>query len=329
MQDPKNNSSIFSFKKTQLRFLWSVLAFFIPVVLVVTILELLVLGMPANYKNNSNYFTDEKENITTAVFGSSQMDGAINPAYFSEPGICFASKGQHHGLDNAIFTQTFSKMPKLKTVVFELSYAHLELGHNSKEYWKNNIYYKYYDVNAFDRNTYFKDNLIYLSNPDIYSRALKKYYINNKDYSGLNKYGVDTVNFTGIFFRMNFDEEKIAQLPITIRTTEQPKTFAFNTAFFFNMLDDAASKNLNVVVCTLPLDKNYLAKRNPNILRRRDSILGVIKVKYSNVRILYKEEDTINFSPSDFRNHNHLNPRGAQKFTTILNDFIHREFQKN
>ena len=78
-------------------------------------------------------------------------------------------------------------------------------------------------------------------------------------------------------------------------------------------------KNLNVIICTVPLYKTYLKKRNPNIVRRRDSILAVIEKKYDNVILLNKETDTLQFSAKDFLNENHLNPDGAKKFTALVN----------
>jgi hypothetical protein len=76
----------------------------------------------------------------------------------------------------------------------------------------------------------------------------------------------------------------------------------------------------------MPLYKTYLEKRNPEMLMRRDSILNVIAMRYPNVRIFNKEADTIQFKVSDFNNHNHLNPKGAKKFTKELNTFINTQF---
>ena len=88
------------------------------------------------------------------------------------------------------------------------------------------------------------------------------------------------------------------------------------------MLDYLKSEKLKVVVCTLPLYKTYLKKRNSNVVRRRDSVLNVIKKRYSNVIVLNNEEDTLHFGVTDFLNENHLNPDGAKKFTSFVNNSI-------
>ncbi len=217
-------------------------------------------------------------------------------------------------------------MKKLKTVIFELSYAHLEIPHNGVHFWKHGVYLKYYGVNAFDRNTYFKDKLIYLSSPDIYSRLLVNHYITGKESFGLNKYGIDTTNDNGFFKKVKYNPDIINKATLNIRTKELPTVFKTNVAFFINMIEEATKKGLQVIVITAPLNSSYLKARNPNILRRRDSVLTMVEKNYKNLKVFRKEEDTINFNLKDFKNHNHLNPTGAKKLSKLLNTFINTNF---
>ncbi len=319
MPDPKKTLSIFSFSEAQLRFLKYCLAFFIPLVIVYTILEVLVLNIPINYKVFGNYLNTHAQEIQVMALGSSQMKCGFNPALSDVSAINLASTSQHHNEDFQILKGTIARLPKLKTVVMEVSYNHLELPHHSKDYWKNSIYLKYYGVNAFERPTWTKDKLIYLSNPRFYSLKLKDYYFYKTDESLLNKYGFDTNNFEGAFKKLNYDETKIAHHKFKIITREDLGIFKENTAYLFGMLDFMKNEGLNVIICTVPLYKTYLNKRNPNVVRRRDSVLSVILKKYDNVVLLNKETDTVHFKIKDFLNENHLNPDGAKKFTALVN----------
>lgn len=92
------------------------------------------------------------------------------------------------------------------------------------------------------------------------------------------------------------------------------------------MLDYTKSEKLEVILCSMPLYKTYVKELDSKLVRRRDSVLNVIELKYPNVRIFNKESDTINFTASDYINQNHLNPRGAKKFTKELNTFIKEQF---
>lgn len=319
MPDPKKTLSIFSFSEAQLRFLKYCAVFFIPVIIAYFILELLVLEIPINYKVYGNHLNNHSEEIEVMALGSSQMKCAFNPAVSNKSAINFASTSQHHNEDFHILKGTIDRLPKLKTVVLEISCNHLELPHHANDYWKNSIYLKYYNVNAFERPTWTKDKLIYLSNARFYSHKLMDYYFYKTDKSQLNEYGFDTNNFDGAFRKLNYDVNEIEKHKFKIITREDLTIFKKNTAYLFEILDYIQKRDLKVIIVTVPLYKTYLHKRNPNIVRRRDSILSVIKTKYDNVVLLDKETDTLQFNVHDFLNENHLNPDGAKKFTAILN----------
>jgi len=326
MPDRKKSSSIFSFNKKQKSFLKGALVFFIPVIAVYVVLEILVLQVPFNYVNVSKYFAFEGRNIKVLTTGSSQMMCAVNPQFIDQKAINFGSNSQHHNIDYNIITQTRDRLENIKVVVLELSYSHLEIAHNSKFFWKNNVYLKYYNVNNFERNTYFKDKLIFLSEPEIYSKVLNDHYIKHESVGKYNRFGFDENKFAGLFEESNYEEDKIPKKSTTINTAENSYLFENNTKFLYKMLDYLSEEKLNVVITTLPMHRYYLRDRNPNILRRRDSILELILKNYNNVRAFRKEEDSINFKTTDFKDHNHLNPRGAEKFTKELNTFIKEHF---
>ena len=319
MPVPKRSSSIFNFSKKQLLLLkWAVL-FFIPVTIVYGILEVMVLEIPMNYKIIGSHLKANADEIELAAFGSSQIKTAFNPALSTKMAINFASTSQHHNEDFHILKQTQKRLPKLKYILLEVSYNHFELPHHPSDYWKNTIYLKHYDVNAFERPTYFKDRLVYLSNPRFYSHKFMDYYYYKTDKVVLNEYGFDENNFDGDFKKMNYNKQKIAKNKFKIYTHEDLPVFETNTAFLYKILDYTKAENLKVIICTAPLYSTYLKKRNPAIVKRRDSVLSLIKRKYPNVSLLLKEEDSLNFSVTDFLDENHLNPDGAKKYTSLIN----------
>lgn len=329
MQDRKKSSSIFNFNKKQITFFKRVLVFFIPVVIAYAVLEVLVLQLPFQYTIIEDYMASEGDRIEIITTGSSQMKCAVNPAFMKEPALNFGSTSQHHNTDYAILTQTHDKLKNVNCVVLEVSYSHLELPHNAPTFWKNNVYLKYYDVNNFGRNTYFKDKLIFLSRPDIYSRELIDHYVRNKTTVNFNRFGFDENNYNGSFKKKNYEDAEIPFVSSEINTSESVQLFEYNTAFLFKFLDYLEAKNINVVLTSLPMHKYYLRDRNLNILHRRDSILTVASERYSNLRVFRKEEDTVHFKTSDYINHNHLNPDGAKKYTEMLDAFIAAQnFQK-
>ena len=318
MQDLQKNLFTSSFKESK-RYLFTYsLWFFIPVIIFYCIIEMLVLNIPTNYKSNSAYFNESKNDIELIALGSSQMDGAINPEYIDKTAICLASASQHHKLDFTILKQLHPSTNKLKYVVLELSNSHLELPHNSKVFWKNNVYLKYYNVNAFERATYFKDELIYISNPDIYSKMLNKHYIKKNSTEVLNKYGFNTNSFEGVFPKNDYNVEAINKIKARPNQIENLETYKINTAYLFSILDYIKDNDLQAVICTLPLYKTYVDNLNSNIVFRRDGIISEIRIKYPEVIFIEAEGDP-NFNITDFNNANHLNSDGAKKFSQLLN----------
>ncbi len=319
MLDFRKILSISNFNKLQLQFLKYCSLFFVPVIIIYCILEILASNLPINYKIAGEYLNKNSNKIELLALGSSQVKCGFNPEFSHKPAINLASTSQHHKEDFLILQGTIDRLPSLKYVLLEVSYLHLELPYHPNDYWKNNIYLKYYNVNAFERRTYFKDKFVYLSNPRFYSAKLKDYYLFKNDKEQLNEFGFDTNRFYGSFNKLDYDTLKIRNKYFKIHTKENIEVFKTNTTYLFKMLDYMQSKNLNVIICTVPLYKTYLKKRNPNVVRRRDSVLSVIKKKYSNVVLLNEETDTIQFTVKDFLNQNHLNPDGAKKFTTLVN----------
>ena len=167
---------------------------------------------------------------------------------------------------------------------------------------------------------------MFISRPDIYSRILIDYYIKGKESPHFNRFGFNENNFDGLFKNLNYNEVAIAQKPFKLGTRTNEAHFSHNLSFLFEMLDYTKSEKLEVILCSMPLYKTYVKELDSKLVRRRDSVLNVIELKYPNVRIFNKESDTINFTASDYINQNHLNPRGAKKFTKELNTFIKEQF---
>ena len=319
MPHQRKPSFIFNFSRAQTQLLKTCGLFFAPVIVVYFLLEHLILGVPTNYKIVGKQLDHHSQEIELMALGSSQMKCAFNPALSSKMAINFGSTSQHHNEDFEILKGTIQRLPKLKFVLMEVSFNHLELPHHPTDFWKNTVYLKYYNVNAFGRSTWFKDRLVYLSNPRFYSRKIYTYYFLRDANTQLNEFGFDTQNYRGSFQQLNYDEAKSAAHSFRISNRADESTLRKNTDYLYEMLDYMQQHNLKVIIATIPLYKTYLKKRKIPIVNRRDSVLALIEKKYKNVLLLREETDSLHFSVKDFLNENHLNPDGAKKFTALVN----------
>lgn len=304
----------------QRKFLTYCLLFFLPVVAGFMAMEYLSLSLPIAIKANQEYIKRTNDKFETLILGSSQIQSAVNPEWLDSPTLNLASGDQHHDTDFKLLKDFEPKLHDLKTVIIEVSYSHFELPHNGKDFWKNALYLKYYDVNCYERNTYFKDRLVYLSNPRFFSEKINEWYIKKNRVVKFNHHGFNTENYQGQFKMLDHDVEKIANMPrFKINTEPNLNIFAINTRLFYEMLDYLSEKELVVILTKLPMYKTYHAKKNPGILRRRDSVIADVLRKYRNVKLLDLETDTVLFQVKDYWNQSHLNPDGAKKFTAWLN----------
>ena len=322
MPDRQKTLSTSNFKKSQLRFLKLCAWFFGPLIIICIILEVLTLNLPSNFKTIGNYLDKNAKNIEVLIVGSSKLQSAVNPAWMDKPTINLASSSQHLNEDFAIMKGTIERMPKLDYVIFELSDLHLELPLHTTKYWKNNIFLKYYKVNAFERPTYFGDRLIFLSNASYFFYQLEDYYIRKNEISEWNEFGFDTNRYLGAFENLDYDETKIENSNFLTVSWESEDVFKENTALVFKMLDYLKMKQQKVIILSVPNYKAYLPRANRNAIRRRDSILKIAEERYSNVTIFNKEDDTLSYNVKDFKDTNHFNPDGAKIFTAQLNTLI-------
>ncbi len=317
MLDQKKSSSIFSFSSGQRNILGYIVLFFAPIIVVAAILESMVIDLPSTYKITADYLEAEQQHVNVAIFGSSQIKNSVNPEFIGQNAVNLSSSAQHHNTDFKILKGLRERLSNLETVVFEVSYSHFEIPHNSKYYWKNSLFLKYYNVNTFGRATTLSDRLLYVSHPGYFSELFVDYYVRDSLPYAYNKWAFDNNYYQGKFKRLDYDVKKVAASAVKINKREDLKTLAYNAAYFRDMMEYCKKEGLNVVIISPPTYTNYTAQRNTNILRRRDSVLSVIKRDYPDVSILISESDT-EFNVRHFRNENHMNPDGAKVFTKKL-----------
>jgi len=307
----------------QRKFITYSLLFFIPVLVGFLAVEWLTIAIPSNFSVNKKYIEKSGDSIETLVLGTSHLMNAVNPEWMQSSTLNLASGNQFLDTDLKLYNGIREKFPSVKNVVIEVSYSHFEIAPNGKDFWKNSLYYKYYDVNCFERTAYFKDKLVYLSNPSFFSERIEEYYIDKKNIPSFNEYGFNSNDGYGQFAKQNYTKVIIDTIKrFRINIDPNLKLFKTNVVTLFELLDSLKKQNKNVVISATPMYATFLKKRNPEILSRRDSIFNVIQKKYPEVKFLNAETDTIHYSLKNFWNHSHLNPSGATIFTRQLDSVL-------
>ncbi len=307
----------------QRTFITYCILFFIPVALGYLTVEYFTRQIPSSFQINKERLEKDSDQIETLILGSSQLMSGINAEWLFSPTLNLASGNQHHDTDFKLLMGLLPKLPSLKTIVLEVSYSHFELPHNGADFWKNSVYLDYYDINCFERFTYFKDRLIFLSNPSFFAEQLQEFYLDQTMQPKLNLFAFNYADSYGQFNALNYNKEAIDQKDsFKINLIENPALYHTNAALFKELIDTLQNRQLQVIVASPPMYPTYLKKRVPSILKRRNQVLQEIVAQYENVEVLFEEENTSDYELKDFWNQSHLSPSGAKKFTQSLNTLL-------
>lgn len=293
--------------------------FLLPVVMILGALEFWTRSVSSSPKTIAAYLDKESQNIEVMVLGASQNQAAIHPGFISKPTINLASGHQDYAEDFHLLNQLKERLPKLNTVLLPMTFAHLDTPPNKGEYWKHATLLNYYNVNAYGRTVYAKDRLLYLSNPSFYSQELLDDIspMNTKNFGAFG-YMENALNTA--FEKANYDKEIIENIPLSINNLEDTVAVKQNTASFKRILAFCTAQDLDVYIVLTPITPKYYAHRNPAIVARRDAFLKEMKQAFPKMHIVDAEKST--YLLSDFKNHNHLNPEGAKKFTKAVSTLL-------
>ena len=304
------------------KFLIQVCVFLIPVIIGYAIVENNVRNLPLTPKIKSDYYKENIGDIEILILGASQNRDAINPEFLSSKTLNLAFPDQDYYVSSKLLEQVGPTLPSLKTVIIPMSYGHFETAPNQKDTWKNSMYKYYFGATIPEKFTYFKENLLYISFPNYYSVKLRQHknQISNLD---CNEYGYNRDISNAVFFKSNYDSIQIANQKVHITPSiPHPEYVAQNVAKLESILEFCKNKNYNTILIETPTTQQFKNQQIPEVLRRKDSILSIVRKKYT---FQYIDADTNNdYILKDYRDYNHLSPIGAKKFTKRLNDILEK-----
>lgn len=306
---------------------------FLAILVIVSILfisysEILLHNYPSTFQLKAKNITKNKDNIDVLILGSSHNQVGINPYLIKDFQVSnLAFGGQTLTIDYNLLKHYIinNKLPKLKKVVFELSYHTLEETHKSN-YHRNSLYLHFYGINCFNRNVNFKDYSIYFSNPILYNRFLNPF----TEKEPVNKYGfIESLSKFDkelhIFENLNYDENVILNdtnsISIKRHKYENLKAFNSNKELLFKMIELCIDHDVTPIILIPPVYKSYFdgyikAKKN-----RRNQLMASLLVDYPKLTVMNCEQSEM-FSVRDFKNADHLNPKGAAKFSVLINELF-------
>lgn len=277
----------------------------------------------STFKIKYDYIKNERQEIEVLALGSSHIQNGINPKFITKyKMVNLAFGGQTIILDQKILAKFIDSLPSLKYVILELGYQSLE-KRNKSDYHRNSLYLRFYKINNFGRNINLKDYSIFLSKPKLYLNYFNPF----SEKLNINKFGYKTTLSLGAdrFRRLNYDKELINSdvnnIFIKRHKYEDLEAFTHNTEVFEKMLVLCKKRNVIPIVIIPPVYYSYYRQMIDAKKLRRDSFIDELKNRYINMIVFDYEQDK-RFIITDYKNEDHLNPSGGEKFSKILNDTL-------
>jgi hypothetical protein len=304
------------------RFILKLLVFILPVAASLLYIEHRLAAIPNSYNSKHDNFKEQADSVEVLVLGASEATYGINPSYFSHKGYNLADISQDLYFDSALVCNYLAKMPKLKLVLIEVDYMIFDysLTSNPIEDWRASYYYKYWGIksdnwNAFDLNNY---SLIWLySRSVVKDLARKKFdtsFVKNMSPNGWMKYDTTVEKDNGI--SDEFAKKRIKV--ITSLMTKGNSQKAHNCAA--NLVRELAAKNIKVEFINIPVYSTYRKYCNPDTLANNTKFIKELCQKYGCYYTDYFADNR--FTLADFHNNDHLNFRGAEKLSRLIDQDI-------
>jgi hypothetical protein len=302
-------------------FIFKLLLFILPVASILLYIEHRLASIPNSYNTKRHNFEQQSDSIEVIVLGASHATYGINPAYFSHKGFNLADISQDMYFDSGLVMKYLPKLPRLRIVIIDADYMTLNysLDVNPVENWRTSYYYKYWGIKSdkwqpFDMNNY---SFIWLySRPIVEKLARKRFdtsFVNNMAPNGWMRYdtlpNTNTINDETGKKRVDVINNLIAMTNIA-KVHNCIKNFA-------NALK---ARNIKVVLVSLPVYSTFSKFCNPELITKNNQFIDTLCKNYGCYYTNYFTDER--FTIGDFHDNDHLNYRGAEKLSKLIDQEI-------
>lgn len=304
----------------------------------IIIVSLAILFLYIEYRliNVENSYSFIKKNLEEKIseievlnLGSSHGLYAFDPNFYDYKGFNLANVSQTFYQDYNLLKLYLDRAPKLKVLLIPVSYFSIyEKLEVSAEYWREYFYERYYQITPeFHKDFQLKRYSLFA----LYGNKESLWFM-------INNFNTDlTANYqkTGGYFETNYNVNEFAK-NITeetgkkrVRTSMEGyrlKHIYTNIHYLEEMIKACQKRNVIPILITTPVASAY----SNNIDRFFWNLaLNSIKKLQTKYKIPYYNylNDSI-FVKADFRDCDHLNSLGAEKFSKLVNKEILMQYIK-
>lgn len=301
-------------------YLVKIIFFIIPVLFCMVVLEVFLINIPNDYMFKRKYLDKNASDIETIIFGPSHTFASVRPEFIDGHAFNVAIGGQSIEYDYKIFNTYKRNFKNLKTIILAVSYPTLwfRLKDHRRGFSLSFNYDKYYDLES-DSSDFNLLNFEVINRPlQINYGLINQYYIKKKPVMISQKYGWGKKFKARPDFKASGIMQAKRQTIIDINSKANQEIMKESIKMINDIIEWGQVNNVNVILLTTPTHDEYRKRISKNQLNITVNTASEMAFKYDNCFYINMFEDN-RFTDFDFRDAHHLSPKGATKFSKILN----------
>jgi len=287
-----------------------------PILIIALSLEIMLRKIPNDYAYKKKYLDAHADKIKTLFLGSSHAYYGVNPDYISENSFNASHISQSLDFDFKIINKYKNDWSQLTCIAIPVDYfTFFSRISNGQESWRVKNYNIYYDMNE-SFNLTENSELLSFDLPTNLKR-IKEYYFDHQSKITCSRLGY------GIDQRDNVDLIKTGYEAARRHTQNNLDNLNINYQSLNEIILFAKRNGIKVLLYTSPAYETYVSKLDSNQLSTNMNRIKALLHKNPNC-FYYNFLEDKSFTPSDFRDADHLNEQGAIKLSLKINETINR-----
>jgi lysophospholipase L1-like esterase len=291
------------------------LIYILPVILIISSFEYNLSKVKNSYNKKKSFLEESIVEYKVLVLGSSHALSGIDPSFFAKKAFNLANVSQSLYYDFQLFSKYLQETGNLKIVLISLDYFTLEYNlSRCPEYWRTFFYERVYGIPTESKEHQF----------DISRFSLIRLYAgeNSLKYA-LKLFKVDlaeTMRKNGFYHNFSYAKDLIKNGKERMdyhRKIMMETNIRANMEYLAKIIELSVANNVIPVIITLPVFHTY--SDNIDVTKYQlmqeniDKLCKRYKIQYYNY--FYDGR----FKVDDFGDSDHLNLKGAEKVSKIIN----------
>jgi hypothetical protein len=294
------------------------LGFCLPLLLGWVGLELILAKVPNSFSAKRDELQPLSGNVDTIILGSSEAFFGISPHNLAGTAFNLANNAQTLYYDDEIMKRVLPKLPRLKRVILQIDYVTLysELYDNTDS-WREYGYYQewhiplqrpvdYWNVRLFSRAALYKTLSVVLD----LAKGRRTDFATCVDDRGWCDAPTE-------WAAPGLTDDAARQMITGNHSNMHAEHIPANTAVLEQLLAMLRARGIDVVFVVMPTSPAYESAMHPATWERAKGIVQDLARKYG-ARVLSFEGEP-RLTEADFNDVNHLNAKGAVRFSEFLN----------